>query len=62
MTKIIGAIIYVIGAVVPAYMIMEGAFDNMGGEFAIFAGIWFFLVFGIGTALMKAGENNSDKK
>ncbi len=56
--KILGAIIYVMGFLGIGFIITETNID-LGGSFGgiLFIFIWLALTMGIGTALMKAGDN-----
>lgn len=58
--KVIGAIIYLIGFLGVAFVITETRID-IGGSFGsilLLVG-WLVITMGIGTALMKLGNNNN---
>lgn len=57
--KILGAIIYLMGFLGIAFIITETNID-LGGSFGgvLLMLLWLILTMGIGTALMRSGNNN----
>ena len=57
--KILGTILYLLGFLGIAFVITETRID-IGGSFIsiVLLVLWVSLTMGIGTALMKAGDNN----